>query len=362
MSAPRQAEVLAIDPDHPDPTLVTRAARALRDGRLVALPTETVYGLGCDAFDEVAIERVFVAKGRPASDPLIVHVAGSAMLDRVVAGTLPAAARALVEAFWPGPLTLVLPRHPGVPLAVTAGLETVAVRAPAHPVAAAIIAAAAIPVAAPSANRFGHISPTSAAHVLADLGDRCDLVVDAGRTQQGLESTVVAVRDRDVAVLRHGMVTVEELRAHCPLPVVDQDEAHAHQSPGHEARHYAPRTPTLAVVAGLLPSAGALPPDLATAGGVAYLGYADRRPSLPTGWSFEDLGSLDSLPQVAHDLYEVLHRVDGARPELILVELTGQEGLGRAIDDRLRRAASSVVVRTADELATAWAGSGPARA
>ncbi len=354
MTTPQRADVVRVDPEHPDPTVIRRAAAAIRAGRLVAFPTETVYGLGCDAFDDDAVAAVFVAKGRPAHDPLIVHVEGEAMVDRVVAGPLPTAARALAEAFWPGPLTLVLRRHPDVPPAITAGRATVAVRAPAHPVAAALIREAGVPVAAPSANRFGHISPTSAAHVVADLDDRCDLVLDGGRTDRGLESTVVAVTDHDVMVLRHGAVTLEDLRAHSPLPVVERPRGdEAVQSPGHDERHYSPRAPTVAVVAGTIPSADAVPTDLRTAEGVVYLGYGDRPAPVPDGWRFEDLGPRADLDQVAHDLYEILHRVDAARPTLILVELSGAEGLGRAIDDRLTRAASSVVVREVADLPAA---------
>ena len=166
------AEVLPISPDAPEPELVERAAALLRDGKLVAIPTETVYGLGCNALDADAVQRVFDAKERPSSDPLIAHVDGPAMLASVAAEPVPEAARVLMEAFWPGPLTVVIPRHPDLPAAVTSGLPDVAVRCPAHPVASAIISAAGMPVAAPSANRFSRVSPTSAAHVLTDLADR----------------------------------------------------------------------------------------------------------------------------------------------------------------------------------------------
>ena len=341
--------VLRISPDEPDQTLVDMAAAVLRDGGLVAIPTETVYGLGCNALDPDAVGRVFEAKGRPASDPLIVHVDGPDMAAMVVDGPLPPAAAALADAFWPGPLTLVLPRAAVVPDAVTSGLDTVGVRSPAHPVAAAIIRAAGVPVAAPSANRFGRISPTSADHVVAELDGRCDLIIDAGRTDHGVESTVVAFDGDRAVVLRHGAVTLEQLAEIVPVRTLDDtsDDA-AKASPGHDQRHYSPRAPTVAAPAGVHPNpAGSWP------SGVVHLGYEDRPPALPTGWSFVSLGRVSDLGAVAHDLYDSLRRLDQTSPTAIVVELTGADGLGRAIDDRLTRAAGSLVAHSPAQLADA---------
>ena len=346
----QRPELLTISPDGIDPALVERAAEALRAGELVAIPTETVYGLGCDARNEDAIRRVFAAKGRPSSDPLIVHVDGPSMLDTVVAGPLPSAASELIDAFWPGPLTLVLPRSESIPDAITSGLDTVAVRCPSHPVAAAIIRAAGIPVAAPSANRFSRISPTSAAHVQSELGEACHIIVDSGRTDRGLESTVVAITADGAVVLRHGALPVEAIRAHCSVPVLDRDDAVAtNASPGHDKRHYSPATPAIAVTPTAFgPDAPADAPR-----SVVMAGYADRRPDLPDGWEFFDLGKLSDLDRVGHDLYANLRRLDEITPSLIVLELTGTGDLGRAIDDRLTRAASSVVATTPEELASA---------
>lgn len=343
-------ELLAISPDDIDPVLVGRAADALLAGGLVAIPTETVYGLGCDAGNEDAVRRVFAAKGRPSSDPLIVHVDGPTMLGTVVAGPLPPAALELIDAFWPGPLTLVLPRSEAISDAITGGLDTVAVRCPSHPVAAAIIRQAGVPVAAPSANRFSRISPTSAAHVIDELGDACDVIVDGGRADRGLESTVVAVTDDSVVVLRHGSLPAETIQARCSVPVLDHDATvAANASPGHDKRHYSPRCPAV----GATPDAFS-PPDVGSrTGSVVVAGYGDRRPDLPAEWAFVELGSLSDPDQVGRDLYENLRRLDASGHEVIVLELTGLAGLGRAIDDRLTRAASSVVATTPAALAAA---------
>lgn len=355
MSHAPGANVVPIDPDHLDQRAVWRVAEVLRGGGIVALPTETVYGLGCHAFDAKAVARVFAAKGRPATDPLIVHVDGPAQLATVTDGPLPGAAAALADAFWPGPLTLVVPRHPALPPSVTAGLDRVAVRAPSHPVFVAVLAECGFPIAAPSANRFGHVSPTSAAHVVTDLGDECDLIVDSGPCERGLESTVVTFTDDAAVVLRHGAVTIEALRAACPLPVLDvrADHRTAAASPGHDERHYSPTTPTVAVRAAVLD--GATPLDGLPASGVTYVGYRDRPPHLPAGWAVESFGDLARIEDVARDLYATLRRVDEGQPERIVVELTGVEGLGRAIDDRLTRAASSRVTDDVGALAAALA-------
>ncbi len=346
---PPETTVLRLRPDDLDQTLVEIAAAVLRDGGLVAIPTETVYGLGCNALDADAVDRVFSAKGRPASDPLIVHVDGLDMATTVVAGDLPPPAATLAATFWPGPLTLVLPRSSLVPDAVTSGLETVGVRSPAHPVAAAIIRAAGVPVAAPSANRFGRISPTSADHVVDELDGRCDLIVDAGRTDHGVESTVVTFDGDEAVVLRHGAITLEQLAEVVPTRSLDVDRGdEAKASPGHDDRHYSPRAHTIAVTAGVHAHTGATwPAD------VVHLGYGDRRPSLPAGWDFVALGELSTLEGVAHDLYDTLRRVDESGPAAIVVELTGATGLGRAIDDRLTRAAGSVVADSSARLAAA---------
>jgi L-threonylcarbamoyladenylate synthase len=327
-------------------------ARALRDGLLVVFPTETVYGLGAHALDPDAVARVFAVKGRPANDPLIVHVLTEWPLESVFA-TPTALLQRLVDAFWPGPLTLVAPRSSAILDAVTSGSPLVAVRAPAHPVARCLLELSGVPVAAPSANRFGFVSPTTVDHVLADIGPQCDWVIDGGPTQHGIESTVLSLGadERSVRILRHGAITAEQLAPFAT--VVDAGGPAAARSatapattdpttaaPGQAVRHYAPRTRTIAVE-----------PDAATAAlldrigaqTAVYLGYDDR--PRPPGWRGEwrTLGSTDDLEGVAHRLYAALHDIDDSGYDLIAVELTACPGLGRAIDDRLRRSANGSV-------------------
>jgi L-threonylcarbamoyladenylate synthase len=337
----------------PDPGVIAEAGRALREGQLVAIPTETVYGLGADATDEAAVRRVFAAKGRPADDPLIVHVARSWPLERTLVdvGEL---VPTLVDRFWPGPLTIVGTRAPDIAPSVTSGRPSVAVRCPSHPVAAAIIDAADVPVAAPSANRFSYVSPTSADHVLADLGDACDLVIDAGRTTHGIESTVVEVRGDQLVVLRHGAVTAEHLRTAMGSRV-EVVEAPATteptSSPGRLELHYSPTTPTIATRPGCT---GAALAEATPGRKVAYLGFVDRPPVLPRGWRFIPLGATDDLEAAAFDLYDLLRNVDaGGQTDLLVLELSEVEGLGRAIDDRLGRAAGGLVATTTTELVEA---------
>ena len=223
---------------------IARAAEILRAGGIVAFPTETVYGLGANALDAAAVAKIFEAKQRPSWDPLIVHVAETAAVSQI-AEHIPDNARRLMDVFWPGPLTLLLPKHPRVPEIVTAGLPRVGVRMPAHPVAHALLLAAAVPLAAPSANLFGRTSPTRADHVAEDLDGRIDAILDGGETTHGVESTVVAVREDGCLVYRPGVITLEQIRAVCVGDVslqtagIPGDEPA--ESPGLSLRHYARR-------------------------------------------------------------------------------------------------------------------------
>ena len=341
------ARLITINPTSIDDALVAEAGAALAEGKLVAIPTETVYGLGCNALDPDAIAGVFEAKGRPASDPLIVHVDGVAMADTLIEGGLPTVATRLAAAFWPGPLTMVLPKTEIVPDAITSGGPTVGVRCPAHPVARALITASGVPVAAPSANRFGRISPTTAVHVVEELGDRIDLIVDAGPANHGVESTVVTFEGDDAVILRHGALTAEALADYVAVREVEEADAEARAAaPGHDLRHYSPRTPAIATTT---------TPGDATEGDIVYVAYDDRAIPLPSGWSFFSLGDRSDLELVARDLYANLRRLDAAAHELIVIELTSAAGLGRAIDDRLTRAASGIVTTTDIALARAVA-------
>lgn len=334
----------------PDEAGLAAAAALLCAGGLVAFPTETVYGLGADALSAAAVARIFAAKGRPSSDPLIVHVAELADLPRVTS-TLSAAAQQLAAAFWPGPLTLILPRGPAVPLAVSAGRATVAVRLPAHPVARALIAAAGTPLAAPSANRFGHTSPTTAAHVLADLDGRIDAVLDGGPTPIGVESTVLDLTTAVPTLLRPGGISLEQLRALLGSVALGgrAEPGVGMASPGLLDRHYAPAS-ELWLVVGPVAAAHAwlraqAMPYLAAGQRVGLLVPDEDAATLADlGADVERLGPAVDLATVASRLYAALRALDARRPAVILARDFGQAGLGLALRDRLTRAASGRVV------------------
>ncbi|MFF1570814.1 L-threonylcarbamoyladenylate synthase [Streptomyces sp. NPDC058293] len=312
---------------------IEKAAGVLRAGGLVALPTETVYGLGANAEDPAAVARIFQVKGRPPSHPLIVHIAGAEHLDDWVQ-EVPAAARLLAERFWPGPLTLVLRRGRRVPLEATGGLETVAVRVPDHPVALALLAAFGGGVTAPSANRFGSVSPTTADHVRAELGDGVDFVLDGGPCEVGVESTIVDATGEIPAILRPGGVTREDLEAVLGRPIA-VPSASPVRVPGQHPSHYAPRARVVLVEpdkvvaeAELAQELGHqvgvfLPPSLVDAPVMAHAVVA-----LPA-----------SMAAYAHGLYGFLRELDERECDLIVASLPAEEGLGLAIANRLRRAA-----------------------
>lgn len=315
----------------PTPAALRRAAAALRRGEPVAFPTETVYGLGASALDPAAVRRIYEAKGRPDDNPLIVHVTGLPMLRRLVRD-VPPAARALASRFWPGPLTIVLPKRSAVPDAVTAGLPTVAVRVPDHPVALALIEAAGVPLAAPSANRSGRPSPTRAAHVAQDFPSL--LVLDGGPARHGLESTVVALGEPP-RVLRLGAIPVEELRAVLPgLVVATRARAQA-ESPGMRHRHYAPARP---LVLFRRSRAAALREALA-ADPKALLLCADADAPLFPGTRPVRLGG--GPVEIARGLFDALRTT--RRGTVLLAYAVPRRGLLRAVMDRLERAATRVV-------------------
>lgn len=324
------ARVLSADA----PKAVRRAADVLRQGGLVAFPTETVYGLGAIARDRRAVRAVFEAKGRPADNPLIVHIADNEMLGSV-ADEVPEQAQRLISTFWPGPLTLVLLRSPGLPAAVSAGLDTVAVRMPAHPVALQLIRLAGRPVAAPSANRSGRPSPTAAEHVLADLGDVVDVILDAGPTQVGVESTVLDVTGSIPLLLRPGAVSIEEIER--VIGRVDQYEHRAGpaRSPGLNHRHYAPSCDVQLVA----------PHRLIESLNAAHVsgrrvGVLCRNLNAPDGPA---LAYFRQVPgdeaEYARLLFASFRAAEQADVEVLLVETVEDRGLGRAVMDRLERAA-----------------------
>jgi len=328
-------ELLRIDPTTPDPAVLRRAAEVLRAGGLVAFPTETVYGLGAHALDPEAVARIYAVKGRPAYNPLIAHVADVEGARELVADW-PLAAELLARAFWPGPLTMVLPKRPRVPDAITAGLPNVAVRVPGHPVALALLRAARIPVAAPSANRFTELSPTTAAHVVASLGDAVDVVLDGGPTTVGIESTVVDLTGAVPRVLRPGMIGAAQIGAvvgAMDARPVEVDVGAARSSPGLVERHYAPR-------ARLLPfddatRAAALAEAVAATAGGERVGSVAFTP-LPV----TDVRVMPrDVAAYARRLYAELHELDERGCTLVLVERVPDTPEWTGVRDRLERAA-----------------------
>jgi L-threonylcarbamoyladenylate synthase len=319
-----------------------RAAELIARGGLVAFPTETVYGLGADAFDARAVARIFEAKARPSFDPLIVHVASVEQVDRVAAWPS-SAAKALAESLWPGPLTLVMPKLEAVPDIATSGLPTVAVRLPAHPVARELIALSGTAVAAPSANPFGYLSPTRAEHVARMLGSKVDLIVDGGQCAVGVESTVLDMTCDPPRILRPGGASAEDIEAVIgpvarPGPGGSAAAAAPMAGPGMLASHYAPRTPLRLVAEGAL--AGARPKGRAAAlvldparlesMGKAAAGFAHTRVLTMSG----------DLVEAAAALFAALHELDQAGFDEIWAERVPDSGLGPAINDRLGRAAA----------------------
>jgi L-threonylcarbamoyladenylate synthase len=313
-----------------DPAAIREGAAVLRRGGLVAFPTETVYGLGADAFNPIAVARIFEVKARPSFDPLIVHLADGEDLARVSPSGDPRVL-ALGARFWPGPLTLVLPRRPEVPDLVTSGLDTVAVRVPAHPAAHALIAAAGTPVAAPSANPFGYVSPTTAAHVAEILGSSVDLVLDGGPCAVGVESTILSLVGGTPVILRPGGVPREALEEALGLSLGVAGRGERPLAPGQLEKHYATRTPLR-----VLP--GRAGPAVAAEGRVGVLAWS-KAPS--AGYAAVEVLSPDGSKETAASrLFAALRRLDAAGLDLILAEPCDEAGLGHAIMDRLHRAAA----------------------
>jgi len=312
------------------PATIRRAAEIVRRGGLVAFPTETVYGLGADARSEAAVARIFEAKRRPLADPLIVHVADPGALDAVCTGFDDRAHR-LAESLWPGPLTLVLPKRASVPDIVTAGHPTVAVRVPAHPVALTLLREAACPIAAPSANPFGFLSPTLAEHVEEQLGAEVDLILDGGPCVVGVESTIVGLTGPRPLLLRIGGTEIHRIEALIgKLEVPEPTEAP--RAPGQLESHYAPRARVV-----LLQGRAPLPPRDERCG---HLRLKEEGSSPPGFVAVEILSRAGDLREAASNLFASLHRLDRAGLDAIFVEPIPEEGLGATIADRLRRTAA----------------------
>lgn len=307
------------------------AAEVIRKGGLVAFPTETVYGLGGDAFNPDAVARIFEVKERPSFDPIIVHIADFDDIRRLCK-KVDERAKILAERFWPGPLTIVLKKSEKVPDIVTAGLDTVAVRMPSHPVARKLIGYSKTPIAAPSANLFGRLSPTTAEHVKEQLGDRIDIIIDAGRCEVGVESTVIDLTG-EPTILRLGGTPVEEIeKVIGRVRILTRSDKP--RSPGQLSKHYSPKTP-LRIIRG----------EIGVERGEKAGLLAFRRPDDDMAKRFEKIEVLSSsndlneaLRQAAQNLFSALHRLDKANLDVIYAEQVPEIGLGKAIMDRLRKA------------------------
>jgi L-threonylcarbamoyladenylate synthase len=341
----------------PARTALSQAAEVIRSGGTVAFPTETVYGLGANALDSAAVENIFIAKQRPAWDPMIVHIADREMLAQVavrVPGNAQKKIDALMDHFWPGPLTILLPKHQAVPSTVTAGRELVGIRMPAHPVALALLTAANLPIAAPSANRFGYTSPTTAQHVLEDLEGRIDMVLDAGPAWCGVESTVIEVRDYETILYRPGAIPTEEIEA-IAGPVVpyqppakcgtSPQQLESLPSPGVGMRHYAPNARVIPLEMGgsaEIDSQRWLDAVQEQSKNAQKIGVL-----LPAAWPLPEgfagihfaWGSWADDQELAQRLFAGLRTLDAMGADVILCPLPPDSGLGEAIRDRLLKAA-----------------------
>ena len=343
---PTQTRRLQLDAQAPHPAIIARAADIIRAGGLVAFPTETVYGLGANAWDAAAVQRIFHAKGRPASDPLIVHIADMAQL-RQVARDIPDAALDLCQRHFPGALTLVLRKSPRIPRNLSAGLDTVALRMPDHPVALALIRAAGVPIAAPSANTFARPSPTNARHVLEDLDGKLDMILDAGPTRIGLESSIVSLVDAPPRLLRPGGISLEALRLSLPdLQYAPQFAAEGDivPAPGTLLKHYSPRATLLLYCGADAAVYAAMHAEIARRGKVGLLlRQRDAEPFADLDLPLANLGA-DSQ-QAAERLFAGLRALDKANVDVILARLPATRGLGLALRDRLLRAAEGEIIQ-----------------
>jgi L-threonylcarbamoyladenylate synthase len=342
MSEQKNSETCTTERLSNTPNDIARAAEILRNGGAVAFPTETVYGLGANALDADAVARIFTAKERPSWDPVIVHISDRAMLDRVA--IVPPQAERLIAAFWPGPLTLLLPRTVQVPDNVTAGRPLVGIRMPAHPIALALIESAGLPIAAPSANRFGRTSPTTAQHVLDDLDHRIDAVVDGGPTTVGVESTVLDATQSPMILYRPGAITAAMLEPTAGPVILYQPQQPAAEpqslpSPGIGIRHYAPRATLI-----LVPNESELNNRI-----THLLGDKEKvGVMLPQNWTIHHRhveifhwNSFDDNAALALTLFAGLRELDHRNVTVILCPLPENDGLGLAIRDRLEKAAKS---------------------
>ncbi len=336
-----ETKILKFNPDKIDSFLLREAAAVIKRGGLVAFPTETVYGLGADALNAVACAKIFQAKNRPLADPLIVHIADKQDLLRL-SNDVYKITLDLVDTFWPGPLTLVLKKSQNIPLIVTAGLETVAVRMPDHPVALSLIRESQTPIAAPSANLFGRPSPTTARHVFDDLNERVDLILDAGKTSIGVESTIIDLTQTPFRILRPGGVSLESLRT--IVSDIEPYEGNKILSPGMFKRHYSPKARVILVEENdkvQIDRVKAIVSEFAMQGySVGIMAKEENKDKYNGDFNIKILGPGKNLSLCAANLFTLLRDFDKDGTQVIIAEGVKEESLGVAIMDRLRKAAT----------------------
>ena len=311
-------------------TDISKAAALLKENEVIGLPTETVYGLAGNIFSETAIRKIFSVKKRPFYNPLIVHISGIEKLDQV-ALHVPELAILLAKKFWPGPLTLLLQKHSDVPDLITAGKETVAVRVPDHPMALALLKSISFPLAAPSANPFGSISPTTAKHVHDYFGEEIPLVLDGGSSKKGVESTIIGFVNGSAVLFRHGAVPIEEIEKITGKLIINNHEENSPDAPGMLSKHYSPRTPAIVtndIQAALKNYAGKK---------IALVLFDRKRNDHAPAFQWI-LSPQSSLDEAASNLYSLMHEIDDLKADLIIFEKMKEEGLGITINDRLERA------------------------
>jgi len=360
LTAALQTQVVQVDPHEPAPPIIQTAADLLVAGKLVAFPTETVYGLGANALDQAAVGRIFAAKGRPASDPLIVHIYSLSQLEEI-ATAIPAVAWELAQRFWPGPLTLVLPKQPWIPDNVSAGLATVAVRMPNHPIPYLLLKLADRPVAAPSANRFARPSPTTAQHVQDDLDGKVELILDGGPTPIGVESTVLDLTQAVPTILRPGGLPLEALQPWLPQVTYSPRYAQLHEanqvtpSPGMLLKHYSPSVELLlyhgqpaTVLAAMQARVTAAQQAGQSIGVMVEEEWGAH--FVGAGVTVASLGAGADLAQVANRLFAQMRALERAGVELIVTHTFAQSGLGLALQDRLIRATEGKIIEVAERV------------
>jgi len=338
LASMRKTMLRQINPAHPQEEAIEQAAAIIRGGGLVAFPTETVYGLGADAMNEAAVQKIFAAKGRPADNPLIVHVSSRQMLSRV-AEEISAKTEALIEKFWAGPLTVVLRRKPDVAPTVSAGLPTIAVRMPQNKIALALIERADTPIAAPSANFSGRPSPTTAAHVLADLDGRIDMILDGGATQIGIESTVIDMTANVPLILRPGWITPAAIAEVIGEVQQAKSDEELKRSPGTRYRHYSPRARVILLEGYIKEDIEKLCRESLEQ---SVIGLISHTPVAIHDSRFASVLLSGSAEDYARNIYSALRELDEKNPDVIFVEAISEAGEGAAVMERIRRAASEI--------------------